>query len=111
MERNGVDRSGDSKEHCMDTDFDELIRIFADTTDENLMRKLFDELLTPHEREAVALRWNLMKQLYQGVPQREIASKLGISLCKITRGSKILKDRTSYCRRLMSDRFDDHLHI
>lgn len=109
---NTLDDPGtNDEENDMNDDLNELIHIFATTTDAELMRKLFDELLTPHEREDVSLRWNLMKQLYQGVPQREIATKLGISLCKITRGSKILKDRTSYCRRLLSNRYDDHLHI
>jgi TrpR family trp operon transcriptional repressor len=33
-----------------------------------------------------------MKMLKAGIPQRKIASELGISLCKITRGAKVLKD-------------------
>jgi len=53
----------------------------------------------------------LMKDLYRGIPQREIAANHGISLCKITRGSKILKQKGSYCRKILSDRYDDHLRI
>ncbi len=95
----------------METDMQELVAIFARTTDEQQMRKLLDELLTNAEREDLSLRWNLMNQLYQGTSQREIASQLGISLCKITRGSRILKDPNSYCRSLLSEKYDDHLHI
>ncbi len=48
-------------------------------------------LLTPPEREKIALRWKLVCMLEQGVTQRAIASELGVSLCKITRGSHELK--------------------
>jgi TrpR family trp operon transcriptional repressor len=48
-------------------------------------------LLTPPEREKIALRWTLVCMLEEGITQRAIASELGISLCKITRGSHELK--------------------
>ncbi|HKM07882.1 MAG TPA: Trp family transcriptional regulator [Sphaerochaeta sp.] len=95
----------------MDGDLDDLIKLFANTTDEKQMRKLFEEVFTASEQKDFALRWNLMKDLYRGIPQREIAANHGISLCKITRGSKILKQKDSFCRRVLSDRYDDHLRI
>ena len=48
-------------------------------------------LLTAREREALALRWELVRLLEEGMTQRAIAAKLGVSLCKITRGSHELK--------------------
>ena len=48
-------------------------------------------LLTPREREEIALRWKLVCMLEKGVTQRAIATALGVSLCKITRGSHELK--------------------
>jgi len=48
-------------------------------------------LLTAREREKIALRWRLVELLERGVSQRAIAVELGISLCKITRGSHELK--------------------
>lgn len=95
----------------MENDFEDLVRVFAKTTDEQQMRQLFEEMFTPSEQKDIALRWNLMKDLYRGIPQREIAANHGISLCKITRGSKILKQKNSYCRKILSDRYDDHLRI
>jgi TrpR family trp operon transcriptional repressor len=95
----------------MDKDYDDLVNLFANTTDPKDMAKLFEEMLTPNELKDLLLRWNLMKDLYKGLPQREIAASYKISLCKITRGSKILKQKDSYCKRILSDRFDDHLHI
>jgi TrpR family trp operon transcriptional repressor len=95
----------------MQEDFDDLIGLFADTTDKEQMRQLFAELFTTSEQKDFTLRWNLMKDLYRGLPQREIAANYKISLCKITRGSKILKQKGSYCRKVLSDRYDDHLHL
>lgn len=55
------------------------------------LHEVFHALLTPREREKIALRWKLVCMLEQGVTQRAIASELGVSLCKITRGSHELK--------------------
>jgi len=48
-------------------------------------------ILTPPERSRILLRWEFVKLLASGVSQRQISRKLGISLCKITRGSRELK--------------------
>jgi TrpR family transcriptional regulator, trp operon repressor len=80
----------------------ELIKIITEISSEDEMSKLFEEIFTTKEKYDLALRWRLMKDLYNSVPQREIAHNLGISLCKITRGSKILKQEESICRNLIS---------
>ena len=90
---------------------DELIEIFSKTTDKRTMRKLFEELFTSKEITDIAKRWYLMKELYQGKPQRKIAEVMEVSLCKITRGSKILKDSESVFRSILSDMYDDQYHI
>jgi TrpR family trp operon transcriptional repressor len=58
-------------------------------------------LLTPAETADIAARWALVKALDEGHPQREIARGLGISLCKITRGSRELKKPNSAFRRVL----------
>ncbi|MCY1153395.1 MAG: Trp family transcriptional regulator, partial [Sphaerochaetaceae bacterium] len=63
-------------------DFDDLISIFCDTTDPDEMKRLFSEMFTDREQQDFVLRWDLLKDLYQGIPQREIAAKHKISLCK-----------------------------
>ncbi len=95
----------------MDASLDDLVAIFSKTTDPKEMQQLLEELLTPKELKDLRLRWSLMKDLYRGKPQREIAASYGISLCKITRGSKILKQQGSYTKRILSNRYDDHLKI
>ena len=52
---------------------------------------LLDGMLTPAEIESFHLRWQLLKLLKSGVTQREIQSRLGICLGKISRGSRMLK--------------------
>ena len=69
----------------------ELARLLAAVRDPRDMERLFDDLLTRAELRDLILRWRLLKMLDAGVPQREIAETLGISLCKITRGSRVLK--------------------
>ena len=69
----------------------ELAAVLANTHERTAMRDLLEALLTPRERAQLALRWRLVCLLASGMHQRTIARKLGISLCKITRGSRELK--------------------
>jgi len=80
----------------------ELINIFSKIKDADTMEKFFGEIFTPSEVKTIALRWQLMKMVNQKMPQREVASKLGISLCKITRGVKILKDPDSVANLILN---------
>ena len=80
----------------------ELIEVIAQIEDPALLARFFDELFTDAERNDFELRWELMKKLRDGIPQREIAAQLGVSLCKITRGSKIIKDEHSATNCIMS---------
>ncbi len=78
-----------------------LIKALCSVTDESAMEKLIHELLTEREREAITLRWELMRQLKVGKTQRAIAENLHVSLCKVTRGNKILKDKNSISSDLL----------
>ena len=55
----------------------------------------FKELLTESEIETLSKRWRNLEMLNQGFTQREIAKELQVSLCKVTRGAKIMKDEKS----------------
>ena len=74
---------------------EDIISVFSSIRDYDEMDQFFHEILTQSEIQNLALRWELMKRLKRGIPQRKIASDLKISLCKITRGSKIVKNRSS----------------
>ena len=59
------------------------------------IESFFKELLTESEIETLSKRWRILDLLAQGSTQREIAKELKVSLCKVTRGAKILKDKDS----------------
>ena len=80
----------------------EIVNVFSSIQDNNDMIRFFHEILTDSEIRNLALRWELMKRLKKGIPQRKIAADLRISLCKITRGSKILKNPNSITNQLLN---------
>ena len=59
------------------------------------------EILTENEISTLSNRWRILKMLNQNFSQRDIASKLNVSLCKITRGAKILKNKNAISLRLI----------
>ncbi len=82
---------------------DEVITLFTGIADSRAMSRLFDELFTEAEIRDLALRWRLMRLLHEGVPQRTIAAQMGVSLCKITRGAKILRKKGSLCKSILDN--------
>lgn len=85
-------------------DHSEIVEIFAQIDDCEEMNRLFGELLTTKEVADLTLRWQLLKELHAGETQRSIAARHHISLCKITRGSKLLKDNKSIVKNLLDSR-------
>jgi len=81
----------DIKDPRVKENLNELAVTLAGTTDTGFIEDLLRCLLTPAETADIAARWALVKALNKKTPQREIARDLGISLCKITRGSRELK--------------------
>ncbi len=82
---------------------EDLITLFSSIQDKDEIKQLFSELFTTSELRDVVLRWQLLKDLTSGMTQRAIAAKYNISLCKITRGSKILKNQDSIVRAVLVD--------
>ena len=67
----------------------------------------FQEIFTPGEIADLCLRWKLLTDLEKGITQRKIAEKYRISLCKITRGSKILKKKDSIVLKILKQAGND----
>jgi TrpR family trp operon transcriptional repressor len=80
----------------------ELAAVLARIDDPAVIGEFLMELFTPAEQKDIASRWELVKRLEQGVSQRKIASDLGLSLCKITRGSRELKKEGSVFRSVLA---------
>jgi TrpR family trp operon transcriptional repressor len=76
--------------------FKELTEILAGISSPADIEKFFMDL---------SLRWDLLKKLHRNVPQRVIASELGISLCRITRGSRILKSGDSIIKSILDSKY------
>jgi len=55
------------------------------------MEKSLHDLLTVGELADVANRLQIIEMLQQGIPQRQIADKLGVGIATVTRGSHHLK--------------------
>ena len=71
--------------------YDDLFALFASIRSPAEAEMLLKDILTPQELESIAERWQLVQALHSGIPQRDIAAELGISISKITRGSRMLQ--------------------
>ena len=91
--------------------YNDLIKLFAATNNEEDMKRLFDDMFTEAEQKDFTIRWKLMNDLYRHKSQRDIAKDLKISLCRITRGSKMLKKKDGFIRSVLEERYDDHYQI
>ncbi|UCF96720.1 MAG: transcriptional regulator [Spirochaetaceae bacterium] len=86
---------------------DQIAGILAKIEDRRLIREFLICILTKYEIKEIAGRWELVKLLNDGMSQRKIAEQLGMSLCKITRGSKELKKRGSAFKTVL-DGYVEH---
>ena len=82
-------------------DIKELSKIIKKLKDDKDVYCFLSELLTESEMNVLSKRWRILKMLDSGITQREIAKELGVSLCKVTRGSKILKDQNAVITRIL----------
>lgn len=80
----------------------ELLNIIHSIESKKELNSFFEDIFTPAELEDISLRWKLLKDLHKGMTQRKIAEKYSISLCKITRGSKILKNKNSSVLKILN---------
>ena len=93
----------DAKEYLLD--------LLCSITDRDEIDALLDDLLTEKEQIDIIQRYLVLDDLCRGSSQRDIASRRKMSLCKITRGSRMLKKKNGYMRKLLEERYDDHTHI
>jgi TrpR family trp operon transcriptional repressor len=85
----------------VDENLKELSLTLSQVKDNVLIEEFLQCLLTPAEIADIAGRWALVKALREKTSQREIAKDLGVSLCKITRGSRELKKENSAFARIL----------
>lgn len=69
----------------------ELLDHLLDARDRDSLNRVLNDLLTPSELADISKRLQILRMLERGVPQREIAQKLGVGIATVTRGSRALK--------------------
>ncbi len=79
----------------------ELASALASLRMPNDVERFFEDVFTKAETRDIALRWRIFQLLDEGISQRAISERLGVSLCKITRGSRFLKDPASVVRKIL----------
>lgn len=79
-----------------------IIQILNNLKSENEIEKFLDEILTKNELDTLSKRWRIMELLSQGTTQRDIANDLNVSLCKVTRGAKILKNKNAITTKFLN---------
>ena len=91
----------EDKEKILEQSMAELTKTLAEVKDKELLMDFLKALLTPQEYNAVAARWALVRLLDEGMTQRKISETLGLSLCKITRGSREMKKDYSPFKKII----------
>ena len=81
----------------------EISKIISNLKNDKEIYQVLNELLTDSEIDVLSKRWQILKMLTNGATQREIAKDLGVSLCKVTRGSKLLKENSIVKKYLKGD--------
>jgi len=66
----------------------ELVQYLSRLDDARAITKFLKAVLTPKELAEIPKRLQIVKLLKKGMPQREIAEKLGVGIATVTRGSK-----------------------
>lgn len=77
-----------------DTAFNTLISILTKTQENEKMQKILWAFLTDKEQAELANRLKIFALLAQNVPQRDIASRLGVGVATVSRGAKAFRDNS-----------------
>ena len=68
---------------------------------ENLLKAFFLDILSPAEYKELGVRWQIVKQLAQGVSHRNVAKNLHTAVATVTRGSRELADKEGGFRQVL----------
>ncbi|MBI2463375.1 trp operon repressor [Candidatus Peregrinibacteria bacterium] len=69
----------------------ELVETILSLKKKDIALAFLQNILTPSELDEIATRLQIVRLLKKGVPQREVAKKLGVSIGTVSRGARELK--------------------
>ncbi len=69
----------------------ELVNTISSLKKNDTVLAFLRNILTPAELDEIATRLQIFKLLKKGVPQREVAEKLGVGIATVSRGARELK--------------------
>lgn len=72
------------------------------STSPTLLHDFLEDILTIAEYNEISRRWQIVKMLEEGIPQREIASNLKVGIATVTRGAKELSDKKGGFRKVLN---------
>jgi len=78
-----------------------IAKILSELDNEQEVHSFLNELFTEGELSDLSKRWCILELLKKGYTQRAISNELNVSLCKITRGAKIIKNKNSVTTRYL----------
>ena len=79
----------------MNSNIEEITNFILKLNSQEEAQAFLKEMLSEAEMSALSKRWRILSMLAEGRTQRNIVKELKVSLCKVTRGSKLLKDKDS----------------
>ena len=85
----------------MKTNEAHLLQALCAIRDPAEMQRVLADILTPAEYRALLKRWTILRLLRAGISQREIARRIGGSLCNVTRGARLMHHRHCASAHLM----------
>ena len=89
----------------MDSNINEIAKFIKEQNSKEEIEAFLKELLSDSEMQTLSKRWCILSMLAAGRTQRDIVKELNVSLCKVTRGSKILKKKNSVIAKYFMEKF------
>jgi Trp operon repressor len=78
-----------------------VAKVLRRAESESELKKLLTDLLTPAELKDVHERIQIVEALLAGESQRSVAAKLGMSISKVSRGSRLIQYGTGALVKLL----------
>jgi TrpR family trp operon transcriptional repressor len=79
----------------------QLLRTLQSAAHTGQLDAFLEDLLTLKEYQELAVRWEIIRRLAKGDPQRHIADELGVGIATVTRGARMLQNPQGGFHRML----------